>query len=116
MGPSEWLSAITRIRPNTKHVLKVSLDDTKHDYYKIGSYNQDKDIFIPDNGSFHKNFRLRYDYGKFYASKTFFEGNSKHRRILWGWVNESSSVEDDIEKGWPGAQVVLALHNYFIKF
>ncbi|KAK4591093.1 hypothetical protein RGQ29_021331 [Quercus rubra] len=90
--------------PNTKHVLKVSLDDTKHDYYKIGSYNQDKDIFIPDNGPFHKNSRLRYDYGKFYASKTFFEG--KHRRILWGWVNESSSVEDDIKKGWSGVQAI----------
>ncbi|KAK7853206.1 beta-fructofuranosidase [Quercus suber] len=74
--------------PNTKHVLK------------------DKDIFIPDNGPFHKNFRLRYDYGKFYASKTFFEGNSKHRRILWGWVNESSSVEDDIKKGWFGVQAI----------
>ncbi|XP_030972747.1 beta-fructofuranosidase, insoluble isoenzyme CWINV1-like isoform X2 [Quercus lobata] len=92
--------------PNTKHVLKVSLDDTKHDYYKIGSYNQDKDIFIPDNGPFHKNSRLRYDYGKFYASKTFFEGNSKHRRILWGWVNESSGVEDDIKKGWSGVQAI----------
>nr|POE86696.1 beta-fructofuranosidase, insoluble isoenzyme cwinv1 [Quercus suber] len=81
-------------------------DDTKHNYYKIGSYNQDKDIFIPDNGSFHKISRLRYDYGKFYASKTFFEGNSKHRRILWGWVNESSSVEDDIKKGWSGVQAM----------
>ena len=102
--------------PNTKHVLKVSLDDTKHDYYKIGSYNQSKDIFISDNGPFHKNSRLRYDYGKFYASKTFFEGNPKHRRILWGWVNESSSVEDDIKKEWSGVQVILALHNCFIKF
>ncbi|KAM4110925.1 hypothetical protein ACJW30_05G029100 [Castanea mollissima] len=92
--------------PNIKHVLKVSLDDTKHDYYKIGSYNQNKDIFIPDNGPFHKNSGLRYDYGKFYASKTFFEGNSKHRRILWGWVNESSSVEDDIKKGWSGVQAI----------
>uniref|UniRef100_A0A2N9HKL1 Beta-fructofuranosidase n=1 Tax=Fagus sylvatica TaxID=28930 RepID=A0A2N9HKL1_FAGSY len=91
--------------PDVKHVLKASLDDTKHDCYKIGTYNRDKDIFIPDNG-LKKGFRLRYDYGKFYASKTFFEDNSKHRRILWGWVNESSSVDDDIKKGWSGVQAI----------
>ncbi|GMY34604.1 beta-fructofuranosidase, insoluble isoenzyme CWINV1-like [Fagus crenata] len=90
---------------DVKHVLKASLDDTKHDCYKIGTYNLDKDIFIPDNG-FKKGFRLRYDYGKYYASKTFFEDNSKHRRILWGWVNESSSVDDDIKKGWSGVQAI----------
>uniref|UniRef100_A0A2N9GKJ7 Glycosyl hydrolase family 32 N-terminal domain-containing protein n=1 Tax=Fagus sylvatica TaxID=28930 RepID=A0A2N9GKJ7_FAGSY len=91
--------------PDVKHVLKASLDDTKHDCYKIGTYNRDKDIFIPDNG-FKKGFRLRYDYGKYYASKTFFEDNSKHRRILWGWVNESSSVDDDVKKGWSGVQAI----------
>ncbi|PNX54620.1 beta-fructofuranosidase cell wall isozyme-like protein, partial [Trifolium pratense] len=26
----------------------------------------------------------------------------KNRRILLGWVNESSSVADDIKKGWSG--------------
>ncbi|KAH9713334.1 Beta-fructofuranosidase insoluble isoenzyme CWINV1 [Citrus sinensis] len=41
---------------------------------------------------------LRYDYGKFYASRTFYD-NAKHRRILLGWVNESSSKDDDIKKG-----------------
>ncbi|KAJ0030171.1 hypothetical protein Pint_12973 [Pistacia integerrima] len=46
-----------------------------------------------------------YDYGKFYASKTFFD-NVKNRRILWGWVNESDSIEDDIEKGWSGVQSI----------
>ncbi|TXG46444.1 hypothetical protein EZV62_028053 [Acer yangbiense] len=48
---------------------------------------------------------LRYDYGKFYASKTFFDSD-KNRRILWGWVNESSSVDDDIKKGWSGLQAI----------
>ncbi|MCI05228.1 beta-fructofuranosidase insoluble isoenzyme CWINV1-like, partial [Trifolium medium] len=46
---------------------------------------------------------LRYDYGKFYASKSFFD-YAKNRRILWGWVNESDSTQDDIEKGWAGLQ------------
>nr|AFD62258.1 acid invertase [Kummerowia stipulacea] len=85
------------------HVLKVSLDDKKHDYYMIGSYNVAKDAFIPDNGA--KEFVLRYDYGKYYASKTFFD-DGKKRRILLGWVNESSSVADDIKKGWSGIHTI----------
>lgn len=48
---------------------------------------------------------LRYDYGKFYASKSFFD-NVKKRRILWGWINESCSVDDDIKKGWSGIQAI----------
>ncbi|PON48157.1 Glycoside hydrolase [Parasponia andersonii] len=88
-----------------KHVLKASLDDTKHEYYTIGTYNVDKDIYTPDKGSIEGDSGLRYDYGKFYASKTFFD-NVKRRRILWGWINESSSVSDDIKKGWSGVQAI----------
>lgn len=92
--------------PAVKHVLKASLDNTKHEYYTIGTYNIDKDIYIPDKGSVENDSGLRYDYGKFYASKTFFD-SSKKRRILWGWINESSSVEGDIKKGWSGLQVMF---------
>ncbi|KAF5745520.1 Glycosyl hydrolases family 32 protein isoform 1 [Tripterygium wilfordii] len=91
--------------PDVKHVLKVSLDDTKHEYYTIGTYNSVKDSYIPDKGSVESDAGLRYDYGKFYASKTFFDGDKK-RRILWGWINESSSVGDDIAKGWSGLQAI----------
>ncbi|CAB4302902.1 unnamed protein product [Prunus armeniaca] len=91
--------------PDVKHVLKASLDNTKREYYTIGTYNIHKDIYIPDKGSVESDAGLRYDYGKFYASKTFFD-SSKNRRILWGWINESSSVEDDIKKGWSGIQAV----------
>lgn len=91
--------------PDVKHVLKVSLDDTKHEYYTIGTYSVDKDIYIPDKGQVDSDSGLRYDYGKFYASKTFFD-SAQNRRILWGWINESSSVEDDIKKGWSGIQVI----------
>ncbi|GAV90830.1 Glyco_hydro_32N domain-containing protein/Glyco_hydro_32C domain-containing protein, partial [Cephalotus follicularis] len=91
--------------PNIKHVLKISLDDTRHDIYTIGTYNPDKDIYIPDEGSVEGDSGLRYDYGKFYASKTFFDSETK-RRILWGWINESSTVEDDIKKGWSGIQAI----------
>lgn len=92
------------IGPNVKHVLKVSLDITKHDIYTIGSYNTNKDAYTPDVG-FMNDSSLRYDYGKYYASKTFYDGLKKHR-ILLGWVNESSSVEDDIEKGWSGIHTI----------
>uniref|UniRef100_A0A7N0TW43 Beta-fructofuranosidase n=1 Tax=Kalanchoe fedtschenkoi TaxID=63787 RepID=A0A7N0TW43_KALFE len=88
-----------------KHVLKVSLDDTRHDYYTVGTYDRSRDRYIPSKGSVESDSGLRYDYGKFYASKTFFD-SIKNRRILWGWINESSSVENDVKKGWSGLQAI----------
>ncbi|GAB4836897.1 Fructan 6-exohydrolase [Ancistrocladus abbreviatus] len=93
------------IGPNIKHVLKASLDDTKHEYYTIGTYDHHKDIYTPNHGMVEGDLGLRYDYGKFYASKTFFD-TAKKRRILWGWINESSSVADDMKKGWSGIQAI----------
>ncbi|KAE9467925.1 hypothetical protein C3L33_00160, partial [Rhododendron williamsianum] len=87
-----------------KYVLKASLDDTKHEFYTIGMYDHDKDIYIPDEGSVEGDLGLRYDYGKFYASKTFFD-SKKNRRVLWGWINESTNATIDIMKGWSGVQV-----------
>lgn len=90
---------------NLKFVLKVSLFDIRRDYYMIGNYSFDQDVFKPDNGSIRNGFSgLRYDYGKFYASKSFYD-ETKNRRVLWGWVNESSRVEDDVKKGWAGIMV-----------
>ncbi|XP_013640392.1 beta-fructofuranosidase, insoluble isoenzyme CWINV3 [Brassica napus] len=86
-----------------KHVLKVSLIETLHDYYTIGSYDREKDVYVPDHGFVQDGSAPRLDYGKFYASKTFYD-DVKKRRILWGWVNESSPAKDDIEKGWSGLQ------------
>ncbi|GMH22052.1 hypothetical protein Nepgr_023895 [Nepenthes gracilis] len=93
------------VSPNVKHVLKASLDDTRHEFYTIGSYDIRKDIYTPDKGSVEGNFGLRYDYGKYYASKTFYD-ESTRRRILLGWVNESSSTADDIKKGWSGIHAI----------
>lgn len=90
---------------NVKHVLKVSLDDTKKDYYTIGRYNIAKGKYVPDKWSVQNDSVLRYDYGKFYASKSFFD-SEKNRRVLWGWVNESSTEDKDIRKGWSGLQVI----------
>ncbi|KAL5824349.1 hypothetical protein ACOSQ3_020412 [Xanthoceras sorbifolium] len=85
-----------------KHLLENNLDETKHDYYTIGTYDVVNDKYFPDKDMIENNSGMRYDYGKFYASKTFFD-SEKQRRILWGWVNESSSVNDDVQKGWAGA-------------
>ncbi|GMI86064.1 cell wall invertase 5 [Hibiscus trionum] len=91
--------------PSVKHVLKVSLDDTKHDFYTIGSYDRSRDVYVPDKGSVENDSGLRYDYGKYYASKTFLD-SIKNRRVLCGWLNESSSVADDIKKGWAGVHAI----------
>ncbi|KAJ0976705.1 hypothetical protein J5N97_012179 [Dioscorea zingiberensis] len=89
--------------PGVKHVLKVSLDVTRYEYYTVGKYHHMIDRYVPDNTSADDHTGLRYDYGNFYASKTFFD-LGKQRRILWGWSNESDTASDDQAKGWAGIQ------------
>ncbi|XP_022731504.1 beta-fructofuranosidase, insoluble isoenzyme CWINV6-like isoform X2 [Durio zibethinus] len=89
--------------PSVRHVMKASFNS--HDYYIVGTYVTELEKFLPDTDFTGTSLDLRYDYGKFYASKTFFD-SKKNRRIMWGWVNESDSTEDDIEKGWSGLQSV----------
>ncbi|KAJ8747847.1 hypothetical protein K2173_010056 [Erythroxylum novogranatense] len=91
--------------PGTKHVLKASLDDTKVDHYAIGTYDPVADKWTPDNPKEDVGIGLRYDYGRYYASKTFYDQN-KDRRILWGWINETDTETDDLEKGWASVQTV----------
>ncbi|MCL7047445.1 hypothetical protein MKW94_012547 [Papaver nudicaule] len=86
-----------------KHVLKASLGEKGFDYYTLGHYFLNKDQYVPDNTSVDDSTGLRYDYGNFYASKSFFDA-SKKRRILWAWVLESDSTADDVAKGWSGIQ------------
>ncbi|XP_051148839.1 beta-fructofuranosidase, insoluble isoenzyme 1-like [Andrographis paniculata] len=88
---------------HVRHVMKVSLDVTRYEYYTIGSYENDK--YTPGKDMIDGWNGLRYDYGNFYASKTFFDPK-KNRRILWGWANESDSMADDVEKGWAGIQLI----------
>lgn len=95
---------------HVKHVLKNSLDMTRFEYYTLGTYLTDKDKYIPSNTSEDGWGGLRYDYGNFYASKSFFD-QSKNRRILWGWANESDSKDDDVKKGWAGIQVLYIILN-----
>ncbi|XP_065009985.1 beta-fructofuranosidase, insoluble isoenzyme 3-like [Musa acuminata AAA Group] len=88
-----------------KHVFKVSLDETRFDYYTLGTYYPKADKYIPDANSTDNRNGLRYDYGNFYASKSFYDP-AKKRRILWGWANESDSANADKDKGWAGVQAI----------
>lgn len=91
---------------DVKHVLKFSMDESKHDYYTVGRYNPNKDIYTPDKGSsVDIDTGYRYDYGKFYASKTFYD-SLKKRRILWGWINESLPPPEYVKQGWSGIQSI----------
>ncbi|KAK9291108.1 hypothetical protein L1049_009295 [Liquidambar formosana] len=90
---------------HVKHVLKVSLDVTRYEYYTVGTYWPEIDRYIPENTSADGWSGMRYDYGNFYASKTFFDATT-NRRILWGWANESDAVDHDIAKGWAGIQAI----------
>ncbi|GKC06569.1 fructan 1-exohydrolase IIb [Tanacetum coccineum] len=84
------------------HVMKAGFEG--HDWYTIGTYSPDRENFLPQNGlSSGNSLNLRYDYGQFYASKSFFD-DAKDRRVLWAWVPETDSQEDDIAKGWAGLQ------------
>lgn len=90
--------------PTVKHVLKISANDMKHDYYSVGTYVTDNDTFLPESVNLDAGVGLRYDYGKFYASKSFFD-QFKSRRILFGWVNESNTEDANIQKGWASVMV-----------
>lgn len=94
------------------HVLKVSLDLKKHDYYSVGKYLTEIDTYAPINPAIDTGIGLRYDYGKNYASKTFFDPKTQ-RRILYGWTNESTSTVDDVAKGWAGLQVQVSAQLVF---
>ncbi|CAK7355803.1 unnamed protein product [Dovyalis caffra] len=89
--------------PHVKHVVKTSLDDDRHDYYAIGTYDDKAGKWYPDNPEIDVGIGIRYDYGIFYASKTFYDQN-KGRRVLWGWIGESDSEVADVKKGWASLQ------------
>ncbi|XP_076944732.1 beta-fructofuranosidase, insoluble isoenzyme CWINV3-like [Bidens hawaiensis] len=84
-----------------KHVLKVGIIEGQRDYYLIGSYDPDNENYVPHNKLTLDSLRL--DYGKYYASKSFFDP-AKNRRILIAWVHESDSDADFIARGWAGLQ------------
>ncbi|CBI30319.3 unnamed protein product, partial [Vitis vinifera] len=70
---------------NVRHVLKVSLDRTRYEYYTIGRYYPEIDRYIPGNTS---------------------ADGWSGLRILWGWANESDTADNDTAKGWAGIQTI----------
>ncbi|PWA71695.1 glycoside hydrolase, family 32 [Artemisia annua] len=91
------------IQKNIKHVLKVSFKT--HDYYILGKYDPKSDKYDVDIDFMDSRGSLQYDYGRFYASKSFYDGHKK-RRVLWSWINEGDSESDDNKKGWSGLQSI----------
>ena len=89
---------------NIKHVLKASMDDNRHDYYALGTYDPVNNTWTPDNPELDVGIGLRLDYGRYYASKTFYDPVKK-RRILYGWISEGDLESDDLKKGWASLQV-----------
>ncbi|XP_057775950.1 beta-fructofuranosidase, insoluble isoenzyme CWINV1-like [Salvia miltiorrhiza] len=82
------------------HVLKASFND--HDYYVVGRYDAGTDEFGVVGSDFMDDVvRLRYDYGVFYASKTFHD-DAKKRRVVWGWVTEGDGDDGGVKRGWNG--------------
>ncbi|KAI3756047.1 hypothetical protein L1987_55860 [Smallanthus sonchifolius] len=89
---------------NIRHVLKASFNNS--DYYILGNYDPKTDRYeVVDADFMDSKGSLRYDYGRFYASKSFYDGGKK-RRILWSWVTEGDSESDAINKGWSGLQTI----------
>ncbi|KAI3728140.1 hypothetical protein L6452_16770 [Arctium lappa] len=89
------------MNPSVKHVLKMGLVDQGKDYYLIGNYSSENENYVPENELTLNT--SRFDYGKYYASKSFFDP-VKERRILIAWVTESDSEADFEVKGWAGLQ------------
>lgn len=114
-GVRNGLETYTLGKDHTKYVFKVSLDETRYDYYTIGEYDVVNERYHPDNITVDGWAGLRYDYGNLYASKTFFDPVKK-RRILWGWCNESSTTEEDIAKGWAGIEVSTIYMASFLSY
>ncbi len=87
-----------------KYVFKISHFDEKRDYYTIGTYDEDAHKFTPDHEGLDVGLGHKFDYGKYYAAKSFFDP-VKNRRINWAWVAESCTQEMDIENGWSSIMV-----------
>jgi beta-fructofuranosidase len=91
------------------YVIKESSDDDRHDWYTLGKYDAAANTFTAADPENDLGIGLRYDWGKFYASKTFYDP-AKQRRVLWGWIGETDSERADVAKGW--ASLMVCVHRF----
>nr|AFB83199.1 fructan-fructan 1-fructosyltransferase [Cichorium intybus] len=82
-----------------KHVIKESWEGHGMDWYSIGTYDAMNDKWTPDNPELDVGIGLRVDYGRFFASKSLYDPLKK-RRVTWGYVGESDSPVQDLNRGW----------------
>nr|Q9FSV7.1 RecName: Full=Sucrose:sucrose 1-fructosyltransferase; AltName: Full=Sucrose 1(F)-fructosyltransferase; AltName: Full=Sucrose:sucrose 1(F)-beta-D-fructosyltransferase; Flags: Precursor [Lolium arundinaceum]CAC05261.1 sucrose:sucrose 1-fructosyltransferase [Lolium arundinaceum] len=91
--------------PDVLFVLKESSDDERHDYYALGRFDAAANIWTPIDQELDLGIGLRYDWGKYYASKSFYD-QKKNRRIVWAYIGETDSEQADITKGWANLMTI----------
>ncbi|XP_037423894.1 sucrose:sucrose 1-fructosyltransferase-like [Triticum dicoccoides] len=87
------------------YVLKESSDDDRRDYYALGRFDAAANTWTPIDTERELGVALRYDYGRYDASKSFYDP-VKQRRIVWGYVVETDSWSADAAKGWANLQSI----------
>ncbi|CAM0912337.1 unnamed protein product [Alopecurus aequalis] len=87
------------------YVIKASMDDERHDYYSLGRYDAAANTWTPLDSELDLGIGLRYDWGKLYASTSFYDP-AKKRRIMLGYVGEVDSARSDVAKGWASIQSI----------
>lgn len=93
---------------NPKRIfLKDSNMDFRQDFYRIGEFLENVQFAEtrPD--------KIFFDFGNFYASKTFFDP-IESMRVLLGWINEDgyNGATAAIKTNWAGAQSMPRLVTY----
>jgi len=87
------------------YVIKASMDDERHDYYALGRYDAAANTWTPLDPELDLGIGLRYDWGKLYASTSFYDP-AKQRRVMLGYVGETDSRRADEAKGWASMQSI----------
>uniref|UniRef100_A0ACD6A968 Uncharacterized protein n=1 Tax=Avena sativa TaxID=4498 RepID=A0ACD6A968_AVESA len=85
--------------PDVLFVLKASSNDEWHDYYALGAFDSVANTWTPQDPDADVGIGLRYDWGKYYASKSFYD-QTKNRRVVWAFVGETDPEQADKAKGW----------------
>lgn len=109
-GPltGQGLSDYVMPAQDVKHVLKASINDERHDYYAIGTYDPTTMTWTPDDKTMDVGIGLRFDWGRYYAGRTFYDPVKK-RRVMWAYCKETDSRNADVMKGWASLQVRTSL-------